>query len=85
MKFSVVLTDKPGSLESFSRIMGAQQANIISVQYDRMSTELGLNETILHIGCELSGFEHGEKVIRKLKENGFDILPHEQFPAHAKS
>ena len=85
MKFSLVLSDKPGSLEKVSSILAREQANVISVQYDRMSTELGLNETILHIGCELSGFEHGEKVIRKLKENGFDILPHEQFPAHAKS
>ena len=85
MKFSLVLSDKPGSLEKVSSILAREQANVISVQYDRMSTELGLNETILHIGCELSGFEHGEKVIRKLKESGFDILPHEQFPAHAKS
>ncbi|MCI8413924.1 MAG: threonine ammonia-lyase [Clostridia bacterium] len=74
MKFSVVLTDKPGSLESFSRIMAAQQANIISVQYDRMSAELTLNETILHIACEVSGTAHGKKVIDKLKENGFHIL-----------
>ena len=74
MKFSVVLSDKPGSLESFSRIMAHQQANIISVQYDRMSTELSLNETILHIACEVSGFEHGEKVIENLKKNGFKIL-----------
>ncbi len=75
MKFSVVLTDKPGSLESFSRIMGAQQANIISVQYDRMSTELSLNETILHIACEVSGFEHGKKLINALEQNGFLIIP----------
>lgn len=74
MKFSVILSDKPGSLESFSRIMATEQANIISVQYDRMSTELRLNETILHIACEVSGFEHGKRVIRQLKANGFHIL-----------
>ena len=54
--------------------MAAQQANIISVQYDRMSAELTLNETILHIACEVSGTAHGKKVIDKLKENGFHIL-----------
>ena len=75
MKFSVVLTDKPGSLENFSRIMSAQQANIISVQYDRMSTELSLNETILHIACEVSGFEHGKKLIDALEQNGYLIIP----------
>lgn len=74
MKFSVVLSDKPGSLERFSHIMTEQQANIISVQYDRMSTELTLNETILHIACEVSGFEHGKKIIDDLKKKGYHIL-----------
>ncbi len=74
MQFSVILTDKPGSLESFSRIMALQQANIISVQYDRVSAELSLNETILHIACEVSGFEHGKKLIENLKQSGFHIL-----------
>lgn len=74
MKFSVVLSDKPGSLEQFSHVMTAQQANIISVQYDRMSTELHLNETILHIACEVSGFEHGRKLIDDLKKSGYHII-----------
>lgn len=74
MKFSVVLADKPGSLERFSHIMAVNQANIISVQYDRVSTELSLNETILHIACEVSGFEHGKRLINNLRENGFQLL-----------
>lgn len=74
MKFSVVLSDKPGSLERFSHVMATASANIISVQYDRVSVQLGLNETILHIACEVSGFAHGEKVIDSLKQNGFTVL-----------
>lgn len=73
MKFSVVLTDKPGSLEEFSRIMGSNGANIISVQYDRMSAELQLNETILHIACEVSGFEHGQRVLSALEKAGYNV------------
>ena len=42
--------------------------------YDRVSTELSLNETILHIACEVSGFEHGQKVIHGLQESGFHIV-----------
>lgn len=74
MKFSVVLSDKPGSLERFSHVMATQQANIISVQYDRVSTELSLNETILHIACEVSGFDHGKKVLDNLQKQGFHIV-----------
>lgn len=73
MKFSIVLVDKPGSLEQFSHIMSSNYANIISVQYDRMSAELHLNETILHIACEVSGFDHGNKVISDLEKEGYKI------------
>lgn len=74
MKFSVILSDKPGSLENFSHIMAVNNANIISVQYDRMSAELQLNETILHIACEVSDFAHGQKVIENLKQSGYCVI-----------
>lgn len=74
MKFSVLLSDKPGSLEQFAHIMGANNANIISVQYDRMSAELQLSETILHIACEVSGFEHGSRVLSELEKSGYNLV-----------
>lgn len=74
MKFSVLLTDKPGALERFARVMGANNANIISVQYDRMSAELQLSETILHIACEVSGFEHGKRLLRELDKAGYSTV-----------
>ncbi len=74
LKFSVILSDKPGSLEEFAHIMGVNGANIVSVQYDRMSAELQLNETILHIACEVSGFEHGRRVINSLEKHGYNII-----------
>ncbi len=74
LKFSVILADKPGSLEKFAHIMGKNNANIVSVQYDRMSTELHLNETILHITAEVGGTEHGEKVIKALTDANYSII-----------
>ena len=74
MKFSVLLTDKPGSLEQFAHVMGDNNANIISVQYDRMSPELQLSETILHIACEVSGFEHGKRLLKELEAKGYSIV-----------
>ncbi len=73
MRLSVVLTDKPGALAEFSMIMAENSANIISMQYDRMSTELHLNETILHIACEVGGFEHGKLVVENLNKAGYTI------------
>lgn len=74
MKLSVLLTDKPGSLESFSHVMAVNNANIISVQYDRMRADLQLSETVLHIACEVSGKQHGERVLSALKSAGFTVL-----------
>jgi threonine dehydratase len=74
LRFSVILADKPGSLEKFARVMGAEGANIVSVQYDRISAELRLNETILHIGCEVGSFEHGQKVLGELRKAGYEII-----------
>jgi threonine dehydratase len=74
MRLSVVLTDKPGALSDFSMVMAANNANIISVQYDRMSADLSLNETILHIACEVGGKEHGFKVMDSLEKAGYKLL-----------
>ena len=43
------------------------------VQYDRMSAELDPNEAIIHIACEVGGKEHGQKVIKALKSNGYNV------------
>lgn len=74
IRISVVLPDRPGSLEDFAHVMRENNANIISVQYDRVSAELSLNETILHISFEASGFEHGNKVIDALKKADYKLV-----------
>lgn len=71
MKFQTVMLDVPGSLQRFSSIIAGCGANIIMVQYDRMHAGLQLNEVILHIACEVSGREHGQKVIQQLEQNGY--------------
>jgi len=73
MTLSVVLPDKPGALQKFASIMGDNNANIISVRYDRTHSELNLNETILHIAFETSGQQHGEQVLSNLKKAGYQL------------
>jgi len=74
MKLSVVLSDKPGALEHFASVMNQNNANIISIQYDRTSTELSLNETILHIEFESSGHQQGKQVLENLKKSGYVLI-----------
>jgi len=74
LKFRTVMPDIPGSLEKFSKILSEESANIVMVQYDRMSADLDPQEVILHVACEVGGKEHGENVINALKQSGYKIF-----------
>lgn len=71
MKFKTIMQDVPGALEHFCTIVRKQNANIIEVQYDRFQADLGLNETIIHMAVEVSGQDHGEKLIHALNKAGY--------------
>ena len=73
IKFRTTLLDIPGSLEHLSNVLSKANANIIMVQYDRMSKDLDPNEAIINIACEVGGTEHGKKVISALDKNGYSI------------
>jgi threonine dehydratase len=74
LKFKTTMLDTPGSLEKFARFLGQTGANIVMVQHDRQNMDLDLNEAILHIACEVSGFEHGELVTGELRRAGYRII-----------
>ena len=73
MRFRAIMVDSPGSLEQFAAVIAKCGANVIAVQYDKISIDLNLNETIIHIGCEVSGPAHGEKVIIELEKTGYRV------------
>ena len=73
IKFKTLMLDVPGSLEHFAHIVKAANANIIEVQYDRIQADLNLNETIIHVAVEVSSKEHGDALIKALKQKGYEI------------
>ena len=73
MKFKTVMPDLPGSLSLFSNICSKCGANIIMVQHDRMDSDLRLNEAYLHVACEVTGNEHGQRLISELQQKGYKI------------
>lgn len=74
VRLSVILPDKPGSLENVSRVLAKHGANVIAIQYDRVNAELSLNETILHITCEVTGKAHAERLVSALRDSGFALI-----------
>jgi len=74
MKFKTVMLDVPGSLEHFSHIVAKCGANIIMFQHDRLHADLNINEAIIHVVCEVAGFDHGKELIAKLNKAGYKII-----------
>lgn len=73
MRFATLMKDVPGSLERFAKVVSDCNANIIEVRYDRFQKDLELNETVLHVGVEVSGKEHSELLVSTLQAKGYQI------------
>ena len=74
LKISTVMPDIPGALERFAHLVAAEDANIILVQHDRVRADLDIGDAILHVVCEVSGQEHGFRLLDTLRRNGYRIL-----------
>jgi len=77
MEFSVVLSNRADAMNRFTKHLIDASANILSMHYERTSKYLGLNETKLNVTLEVGGKEHGEKIIKVLKKQGF-IIAHKK-------
>lgn len=73
-KFYTTLLDIPGSLEHLSHVLADANANIVAVQYDRLSADLDPDEAIIHIACEVGGREHAKHVTDALKKHGYTVV-----------
>ena len=74
LKISTVMPDIPGALERFAHLVAAENANIILVQHDRIKADLDIGDAILHVVCEVSGKEHGQRLLDTLRREGYQIL-----------
>ncbi len=71
MKLMVTLIDKPGALQSFTKILTDIGANIVQIGYDRTSIDLEFGDAHVSVALETKGVEHKESIRHKLKEGGF--------------
>lgn len=74
MKFQAILVDKPGSLEELTKILSRENANIVQVSYNRVSTKIAYGDASIMIELELKGREHKESVCRVLFENNYKFF-----------
>ncbi|PAF49537.1 threonine ammonia-lyase [Helicobacter sp. 12S02232-10] len=71
MKFKVILIDKPGSLQKLTDILTQVGANIVQIDYDRVSTNLDYGDASVTMALETKGREHKEQIRFKLLECGY--------------
>ena len=70
LKFSTIMPDVPGSLERFAHLVAKENANIILFQHDRVQADLDIGDAIIHVVCEVSGKEHGQRLLDALRKGG---------------
>lgn len=69
----VALTDHPGSLGRLTTLLGEHGANILHLFHDRLAKELPLDQTRVELNLETRGPEHGDAVLRALREAGYKV------------
>ncbi|MCI7047387.1 MULTISPECIES: threonine ammonia-lyase [Helicobacter] len=74
MRFSVVLVDKPGSLQSLSNLLSKLGANIVKIDFDRTSTSLGYGDANVIVMLETKGKDHQEEIREELHKNGYEFI-----------
>lgn len=74
MKLKVTLIDKPGSLKAFSDVLSECGANIVKIDYDRVSTTLEYGDANVVVFIETKGQEHQEVIKDRLNSGGFRFL-----------
>jgi threonine dehydratase len=73
MKLSVLMIDKPGSLEQFTHILTSIGANIVHIGYDRTALDLKFGDAIVSVHLETKGEEHQERIRQTLQEKNFSF------------
>lgn len=74
LTIKMALTDKPGQLETVSRIISDLGGNIVSVYHDRYDLNIDIVSCMLDLRIETRDHAHISAIINKLKEEGFNIV-----------
>lgn len=74
---SVLLPDKPGELVNVASVIARNQGNVIRLDHNQF-VSINRNSAVeLVITMEAFGTEHKEKIVKSLKDHGYDpkIVP----------
>ena len=73
IRFVVKLRDKPGSLVQMLQVLATNNANILTIEHDKLAAGLKPDETSVNIACEVGGKSHGDAVLSALRREGYQV------------
>jgi threonine dehydratase len=74
-RLSIRLQDRPGALFHVARVFDEQSVNIIEVYHQRVFTTLPAKGLIAEIECETRDAAHLERLLKALRDEGYDVTP----------
>jgi len=76
LSLRVRIPDTPGGLATLLTQLAEVDANIIEVVHERISPRLSLDEVEVALQLETRGAEHRDRVLARLRENGYVYTRH---------
>ena len=73
-EFTIALTDKPGELQTVSKIISKLGANVVAVSHDRADLNTDINSCYLRLSLETRNHEHIQKIKEELAKKGYRIV-----------
>lgn len=73
MTLMITLVDKPGALMRLTDLFRDANANIVKIDYDRVSTTVEFGDANITITLETKGKDHQEKIRKKLYEEKYNF------------
>lgn len=73
LHISTTVPDKPGYLNRLLNIISEEQANVISVQHQRISSRIMPGQTEIELALETKNNDHINRIEKKLKDRGYQF------------
>jgi threonine dehydratase len=77
LTLTIIILDRPGSLEAIAAICATEGANVIDVSHRRLGLDLAASAARLDITIETRDKDHANQIVERIRAAGFTLDVHE--------
>ncbi|WP_413451157.1 threonine ammonia-lyase [Georgenia phoenicis] len=74
LQMEVRVPDQPGSLAGLLGVLAGTGSNVVSINHDRTSADLGVAEVQIGVEVETRGTDHCREVVTALRDEGYGVV-----------